>query len=139
MQAITGKSASDYAINPTNIASAWGKGELIVLTTSNPVNQNIVGGHCYAMVNYTPSSSLPFEVYNPWGTTASGYAPEGENGHQVYGLFAANSAFISQNFSGQTFGNGSAAELGTKMDLTPATAADLVWQDGAPEKVLPGD
>ncbi len=85
-----------------------------------------MGSHCYALVNYTPSNSLPFEVYNPWGTTSSGYAPEPENGHQVYGLFTANSAFIAQNFSGQSFGTGAAAELETKMHLTAEIAADLV-------------
>ena len=36
LQAITGKSASDFSINPTNIAAAWNAGELIVLCTSNP-------------------------------------------------------------------------------------------------------
>ena len=34
LQAITGKSASDFSINPTNIAAAWNAGELIVLGSS---------------------------------------------------------------------------------------------------------
>ncbi len=35
LQAITGKSASDFAINPTNIAAAWNAGELVVLATGS--------------------------------------------------------------------------------------------------------
>ncbi len=64
--------------------------------------------HCYAVVNYTASSSSPFQVYNPWGDTSSGMAPCTFNGHQVYGLFSANGTFLSQNFVGQAFGTGAA-------------------------------
>ena len=75
LQAITGNPASDYSINPTNIASAWNSGDLIVLCTSTPTSSHIVGDHCYAVVGYNASSSQPFEVFNPWGTNSSGYAP----------------------------------------------------------------
>jgi hypothetical protein len=111
LQAITGKSANQFSINPTNIAAAWNAGELIVLGTGSPSSSYIVGGHAYAVVGYNPSSSMPFELFNPWGTTASGYAPDLENGHQVYGLFFANASFVSQNFISQNFGSGSAVEL----------------------------
>ena len=43
LQAITGKPASDFSINPTNIAAAWNAGELIVLLTSTPRSSYIVG------------------------------------------------------------------------------------------------
>ena len=36
LQAVTGKPASDYSINPTNIAAAWNAGQLIVLDTTTP-------------------------------------------------------------------------------------------------------
>ena len=93
------------SINPTNIASAWNSGGLIVLCTSSPSSSYIVGSHCYAVVGYNASSGEPFEAFNPWGTQANGYAPDTNN--TIYGLFTANAAFISQNFSSQSFGNGS--------------------------------
>jgi len=108
-RAITGKSASDYSINPGNIASAWTAGNLIVLITSNPSSPYIVGDHCYAVVGYSSSSSMPFEVFNPWGTDSSGWVPGYCN--QIYGLFWAGAGFLSQNFTGQSFGTGTAAGL----------------------------
>ena len=74
LQAITGKSANDFSINPTNIAAAWKAGQLIVLGSSPNANDNLIvgdsqGTHAYAVVNYAASSSTPFEVYNPWGST----------------------------------------------------------------------
>ena len=104
LHAITGKPASDYSINPTNIASAWNSGDLIVLCTSTPTSSLIVGSHCYAVVGYNAASSLPFEEFNPWGTDSSGWAP-GHSG-TIYGLFWANAAFISQNFTTQSLGTG---------------------------------
>jgi hypothetical protein len=104
LQAITGNSASQNAINPTNIANAWNSGQFIVLSTSTPTSSFIVGNHCYAVVGYDASSSQPFELFNAWGTQSDGYAP-GRTG-KTYGLFTANSAFISQNFTGQGIGTG---------------------------------
>ena len=46
LQAITGNPATDYSINPTNIATAWDSGDLIVLATDTPASSYIVGGHC---------------------------------------------------------------------------------------------
>jgi hypothetical protein len=111
LRAITGKSASDFGVNPSNIAAAWNAGQLIVLCTSSPSSSYIVGNHCYAVVGYNPSSSMPYEGYNPWGTTSSGWAQGTYNGHQVYGLFWADGRFISQNFSSQAIGLGTEAGL----------------------------
>jgi hypothetical protein len=108
LRAITGRSAGDYSINPSNIASAWNAGQLIVICTNSPSSQYIVGNHCYAVVGYNPSSNMPFQVYNPWGTNSSGWALGTYNGHQVYGLFTAGGGFISQNFAFQSIGNGDA-------------------------------
>jgi hypothetical protein len=112
LHAITGKPASDFSINPNNIAAAWNQGELVVLCTTNPVSSDIVGDHCYAVVGYNPRSSQPFEVYNPWGTNSQGWYPYLYNGHQVYGLFNATAGFLSQNFTWQSFGVGSQANDG---------------------------
>ncbi len=103
LRAITGKSASDYGINPTN-AAAWNAGELVVLCTSTPVSSQIVGDHCYAMVNYAASSITPFQVYNPWGISTS-------TEFGFYGLFSANASFLSQNFTEQSIGTGAAAGM----------------------------
>jgi hypothetical protein len=108
LQAITGWSANDYSINPSDIATAWNNGQIIVICTpNNPTSSYIVGDHAYAVVNYDPSNSLPFEAFNPWGTDANGWAP-GCSG-TIYGLFNANAAFLSQNFDMETFGWGTPA------------------------------
>jgi hypothetical protein len=102
LQAITGQSASSYSINPNDVASAWNAGELVVLCTGNPNSSYIVGSHCYALVNYNPSGSQPFEVYNPWGTASNGWYNGVVNG--TYGLFWADASFLSSNFSSQSTG-----------------------------------
>jgi len=84
-------------------------GDPIVLVSSpNHASPYIVGStqgvHAYAVVGYNPSSSQPFEVFNPWGgSTSSIWCPID---HQVYGLFPASTAFLSQNFSWESLGFG---------------------------------
>jgi hypothetical protein len=127
LQAITGKPASDFAVNTANLATAWSKNQLIVLESdSKPVRTDIVANHCYAMVNYNPSvvsqgKSMPYELFNPWGTNSSGYAPGG-----MLGLFYADSGVISQNFNSQSIGSGAASEAGIKSHLAAEAARDLV-------------
>jgi hypothetical protein len=113
LQAITGKSASNYSINPTDIASAWNAGDLIVLSTITPNSQYIFSGHAYAVVGHNPLSypNQPFEVFNPWGTDSSSATPSTpawapNTGNTIYGLFWASPSFITQNFTSQTFGTG---------------------------------
>jgi hypothetical protein len=125
LQAITGKSTNDVAINPASIVTAWNKGELVVLASSStPTSKSIVANHCYAMVNYTPAgqtANTPYQLYNPWGTNSSGYAPGG-----MLGLFYADSGFISQNFKSESAGSGAAPEVGIKSHLAAEAATDLV-------------
>jgi hypothetical protein len=105
LRAITGNSTTaHYAINPSDVASAWNAGELVVLCTDSQVDSHIVSSHCYALVNYDASSGLPFELMNPWGTDANRYAPSDP---RKYGLSIANAPFLSQNFSSQSYGWGS--------------------------------
>jgi hypothetical protein len=113
LPAITGNSATaHYAINPSDVASAWNAGELVVLCTPQTAGPNaspyIVSNHCYALVNYDPSSGLPYEVYNPWGTASNGWVNGVVNG--TYGLFNADADFLSANFSSQAFGVGAAQD-----------------------------
>ncbi len=127
LQAITGKPASDFAVNPANLATAWNKNELIVLVSdSKPVRTDVVANHCYAMVNYKPSEvvqgdSLPYQLFNPWGANSAGDAPDG-----MLGLFYADSGFISQNFNSQCLGAGAAPELQTRTQRAAEAATDLV-------------
>jgi len=113
LAAITGKPAADSSpVNPTTVANAWKSGQLIVLGTGSPASSFILGAHEYAVVGYNPSSSMPFEVFNPWGTTSTRYAPGNPN---IYGLFYANGAFLSQNFSSQSIGSGAAPARDTEI------------------------
>ena len=104
LPAITGKSAGNYTINSTNLASDWSSGDLIVLVTSSPRSSYLFPNHCYAVVGYNAASSEPFELFNPWGTDASGWCPGESN--KIYGLFWENAGFISQNFIKQSLGAG---------------------------------
>lgn len=130
LQAITGRSTRDFSINPTNLAAAWNSGKLIVLaSSSNPANTYIVGGsdgtHAYAVVSYTASSSTPFGVYNPWGSDSAGWAPANYHGHRVYGLFWANSTFISQNFSMQSITNSAPGQMHATIAVVNWTSATV--------------
>ncbi len=118
-QAITGKPASSFNIDLTNLAAAWNAGDLICICTGTPTSPNIVGNHCYAVVGYDASSSTPFEVLNPWGgTTSSVWCPQD---NQVYGLFYADATFLSQNFTWESQGSGQAlGQLGTELSVAPS-------------------
>jgi hypothetical protein len=115
LQAITGKPASAYSINPANIAAAWKAGQLIVLGSSPNANDNLIvgdsnGTHAYAVINYNASSSTPFELYNPWGLSSVVDHTLNWNGHQVYdGPFWFGSSPMLQDFASQTIGTGTAA------------------------------
>ena len=122
LQAITGKPANDFAINPANLVTAWNNNELVVLVSSHtPVISSVVPDHCYAMVKYTPpvnhsqgghSGAMgpgPYELYNPWGSN-----------------FYADSLMISQNFSSQSIGAGAAPQVQTRTRLAAEAATDLV-------------
>jgi hypothetical protein len=101
LQAITGESANDLALNPAQVASAWSSGNFIVLSTVSPDSSFIVGNHDYAVVGYNATTGL-FELMNPWGgTTTSSLCPQDNH---VYGLFSATASFIMANFSNQSIG-----------------------------------
>jgi hypothetical protein len=155
LQAITGDSPSDFDTTNTNIAAAWSQSEFVVLCTgSAPASAEIVPQHDYALVDcgssagtsadnqpakaqmlptsrlpYTPTTSMPFLVYNPWGTTPSGVANLVEtSGQRVYGLFTANSNFMSTNFPqiATYIVSGGDAPAETRTHLAAEAAMDLV-------------
>lgn len=150
LQAITGKPANDYAINPSNLTAAWNAGDLIVLDSSPSAGDNMIvgdssGTHSYAMVGYSLTGSgiagrisSPFELYNPWGDTQTLNGTVTYNGHAVYGgTFYTSAPQISADFSDQaivataepggvniTLQSGFAAGL-------PATSGNAAWSTPA--------
>ncbi len=132
LSAITGKSASDFYINTTNLAAAWNAGELIVLGSSSSANDNLIvgdsqGTHAYAVVGYSASSSTPFELYNPWGVGSTVGSTISYNGRQVYGgAFYASAAMIQQDFADQSIGNGSSAGGDASRHRAVEAATDLL-------------
>ncbi len=106
LPAITGKPASDFGINTTNLAGDWNAGRLIVLCTTSPSSSSIVAKHCYALVGYNAESDAPFEVFNPWGSNSLGWAAAPGNTSKILGRFQASAAFIEQNFTTQAIGTG---------------------------------
>ncbi len=148
LQAITGKPANDYWLGTSagvaGIATAWNAGQLIVLGTTTPASSYIVPDHAYPVVGYNASSSTPFQIYNPWGTNAAGWALGTYNGHQVYGLFNADATFVLDNFVDQSIGSGMApglAGLGGAQESAgawdvnsspPAAGTDLRYQAAVP-------
>jgi hypothetical protein len=114
-----------------NIAAAWNAGQLICLTSSSaPASQYIVGDtqstHLYAVVSYNASSSQPFELYNPWGSDASGWALGTFNGRAVWGQFTADANFLAQNFTFQTIGSGTQGGVDNHTHRRIEAATDLL-------------
>ena len=102
-----------------------------------PASSYIVSSHCYAVVGYDAAISTPFTVYNPWGTTASGWARTFD-GHAVYGLFTANANFLSANFTDQSIDSGTGSGLDAGQRLGVESATDLLMANG-PSRELNGD
>ncbi len=103
LSAITGMSANEYSVNPSDAAAAFQAGEPVVFCTQTPSSPYIVPSHCYAMVGYDDSSSMPFQIYNPWGADSNGYARGEYNGHEVYGYFYADANFLDENYASDAF------------------------------------
>ena len=114
IRGITGKSSSEYNLDlstdPASVVSAWkNPGELVLLATSAPnkavVNPYLYGTHVYALVNYDPSRSYPFQIFNPYGRDPNDGWEPGTNSTK-YGRVWVNAAFLSQNFWHQVIGGG---------------------------------
>jgi hypothetical protein len=136
LQAITCYPATDYSINPSNIAADWNAGRLIVLCTSSPSSPFIVRDHCYAVVGYNASSGLPFEVFNPWGSNSLGWAePPGVTGGD-YGLFWADAASIQQNFTSQSIGTGTADGHAIDRAIDELTELSALGGDSDPSGMI---
>jgi hypothetical protein len=142
LSAITGQSANQFDLAANNLASAWANGDLIVLGSStDPTSSYIVGDssetHAYAVVGYKSSSSTPFTVLNPWGTTSSGWAPGCTN--EYYGLFNASASFLAENFATMSLGTGAAPETGTATGCAFARATPDEATGERPIAFVPAD
>jgi hypothetical protein len=143
LQAITGKLAygtGSAGINASDIATAWKQGQFILFNTTTPADStSIVENHVYALIGYNPSSSQPFELFNPWGTletnlsdskgsaatgtaTVLGYAPG--NAGTIFGLFYADTTFVLQNYFNDSLTKGaspmSPKQMVTTLPVAPA-------------------
>lgn len=137
LHAITGLSASNFAINPSNIAAAWNAGKFVCMGTKASDNDNWVvgdsqGTHAYALVGYNASGTYPYELYNPWGLSGT----TTYNGHTVYGgIFYAQGGFLTQSFAADSIA-GSAAP---KHDHVIDVSAGGIVADGKVEMVSSTD
>jgi hypothetical protein len=131
IRGITGKSSSEYNLDlstdPASVVSAWkNPGELVLLATSAPnkavVNPYLYGTHVYALVNYDPSRSYPFQIFNPYGRDPNDGWEPGTNSTK-YGRVWVNAAFLSQNFYHQVVGGGGAAQHQTSESSFSGAAA----------------
>jgi len=99
LQALTGVGASTIAINPTNIAAAWNSNKFIEFGTTAAGDPGlVVGEHAYAMVNYSPSLSTPFTLYNPWGLSGAASS----TGVHYPGLIEVSAAGLQEYFAYDT-------------------------------------
>jgi hypothetical protein len=121
LAAITGWSSAYFDITPgvtaQQIAAALQAGDLVCIGTpdSSNIDPQLVGGHCYAVIGYDPSSSLPFEVFNPWGVRTYSMT-----GGQTYGLFDANGTFLEDNFVSGGVAGSAADHAAGSLDSTPS-------------------
>ncbi len=77
LAAFTGMATEDNWANSGTVESALLQYDLPCLCTpKNPDSSDLVGSHCYAVLNYD-SSSGQFLFYNPWGLGAAGTVPSG--------------------------------------------------------------
>jgi hypothetical protein len=109
LQAITGKAPNGGAYNGTDALNAWKAGQLLVFCTGpSPDSSYIMAGHYYAAVGfkYDLNARPEFQLYNPYGADASGWAIGWPN--TKVGLFWANIDFLPLNFKYQAVCAGAA-------------------------------
>ena len=125
LAAITGVTTSEYNVTAgstsQSIAAAMQQGELVCMITpeNSNINPNLVGGHCYAVVGYDPSSPVPFEVFNPWGMQSFSTS-------QKWGLLHADGEFLEENFVGWGETGSSASESGSSSAKVPPSSVAVV-------------
>ena len=92
---LTGTNADHIGVSTSTLGADWDRGQFVVLCTTDPSDSQIVGNHCYAVVGYNPSSSAPFELFNPWGLKGS------VKTYTQYDLFWAPASVVAENFNSE--------------------------------------
>jgi Calpain family cysteine protease len=126
LAAITGNTSLEFNVEPGMsaelIVAALEAGDLVCIgSDSSQSNPNIVPDHCYAVVGYNPSSSMPFELFNPWGANSAGA--------DAWEFVDGNGAFLESSFD--TWGvvgatvSGPGTRLATPSADSPASGASI--------------
>ena len=139
LSAITGMSAGGYAINPTNVATAWQSGKLIVLISGNTSFPHYIEhNHAYAMVGYSGSGSTPFLLFNPWGisggydSTGTFYYGETWVNGPALSIYCTASAIASTPAVTSTQATSFATTVDTAIAVPPVTTTASPVADGSP-------
>jgi hypothetical protein len=135
LHAITGHTVTDQSISANGaLVMMTAPGGLVVIGTPTDfeVDPLLMANHAYAVVAYNGSSASPYEVFNPYGTDTSGWAPGHAN--QKYGLFWASGGFLqlcftdmSNGFGGTPGTDGSAGDSHNGRAAGTALATTPLW------------
>ena len=123
LAAITGSLSGYSDVTPgataSDIAADLKDGNLVCINTPNSsdIESHLVPDHCYAVVGYNPSSSMPFELFNPWGINT--YS---ETGGKTYGSFVAGGGYLEANFTTYAFAASAAPGPAPQGAVLPAAS-----------------
>jgi hypothetical protein len=121
LAAITGLSASSYAMtqgaSAATIAEDMEEGKLVcVITPQSGIAADLVTDHCYAVIGYNPSSSQPFEIFNPWGVNS--FSQSGK-----WGLVYADASGLEGNWTSWGVAGSAASASGSTGPTVRASSA----------------
>jgi hypothetical protein len=95
LAAISGLPTSDFNVDPSQLGTAWKKGQLLALTTpDHPTSGLIVPDHCYAVLGYNQMTGA-VTFLNPWGM-GGGYL--GASGAYYPGYVTIPGKALTRNF-----------------------------------------
>ena len=127
---LTGYSEVTPGVTASEIAADLKDGVLVCINTpsSSASESHLVPDHCYAIVGYNPSSSMPFELFNPWGINT--YS---QTDGKTYGYFVANGGYLEANFTTYAFAASAAPGFGSQ-GAVPASDSSTI--DASPGQTI---